>query len=101
MRGAIFLAAVMLCACHSADLRGPGPSNPSVVGTPGNKAVENAPPANQPTNYGYGSAYDPHGAGGLAQPGTPWETGAVPIVPVPASSANQMGVPPPVTDPKR
>jgi hypothetical protein len=64
--------------------------------------VENPPIANQPTNYGYGSAYDPHGTGSRAQPATVGETGAVPMFAVPVGkNVVKPGLPPKVDDSKK
>jgi hypothetical protein len=95
---------VALCAlgCHSSDLRGPGPGYPPAVGVPGSRVAEMPPARNSFSNYGWGSAYDPHPPGSLATPGTPSETGSLPPFPywhpyfgVP------VGAPPPVYDQPR
>jgi hypothetical protein len=94
-----WILAVLVCVnCRSADLAGPGPSHPSVIGTPGNRYVENPPIANDPTNYGYGSAYDPHGTGSRAQPVSVGENGAIPLISFPFNSSVKPGLPPKVDD---
>ncbi len=100
-----WLVAVILfgaVGCRSAQLRGAGPGHPSVVGHPSNR--ETAMPAgrNHPTNWGYGSAYDPHGTGSRGNPGLPGETGAFPpwwlAFPTPGEKP---GIPPRVYDEPR
>lgn len=80
--------------CHSASLRGPGPANPPAVGHPGSRAAELPAHRNHPTNYGWGSAYDPHASGGLAAPGGPSETGSIPPWFTTPFPGRPMGVPP-------
>jgi hypothetical protein len=74
-----------------------------VIGTPGNRFVENPPIANQPMNYGYGSAYDPHGTGSRAQPASVADNGAVPLIAIPIGGGGGVrpGIPPKVDDSKR
>lgn len=89
--------------CRSADWRGAGPAYPPAIGHPSNRHTAMPPARNHPSSYGWGSAYDPHPSGSLAQPGTPQETGALPPwwFPYGFPIGRPMGVPPPVADPGR
>jgi hypothetical protein len=87
--------------CRSAQLRGPGPYNPSAMGYPGSRAAEMAPGRNSPSNFGWGSAYDPHTPGSRANTGSPGETGSIPPLLTTPFPGRPMGVPPPVTDDRK
>ena len=87
--------------CSSQSLRGPGPANPSAIGIPGHREAEMPPGANSPSNYGWGSAYDPHTPGSRGTTGRVSETGAVPPLLITPWPGRPMGVPPPVRDPNR
>jgi hypothetical protein len=92
---------LLLGGCRSAQLRGPGPGDPSAIGYPGSRAAAMAPGRNSPSNYGWGSAYDPHTPGSRATDGTPGEIGSIPPLTTTPFPGRPMGVPPPVRDPRK
>lgn len=89
----VVIAAVAATSCTSESLRGPGPANPPAFGHRGSRAAELPPSANSPSNYGWGSAYDPHPTGSRATTGRPSETGSIPPFWSLSTFGKPMGVP--------
>jgi hypothetical protein len=67
----------------------------------GNRAAELPPAGNSPSNYGWGSAYDPHPTGSRATMGKPSETGSIPPFWSLQNPGRPMGVPPKDEDEKK
>lgn len=63
------------------------------MGHVGSRAAELPPHANSPFNYGWGSGYDPHPPGSLANTGKPSETGSIPPFWSFQNPGKPMGVP--------
>lgn len=99
----VVLAALAAMGCTSESFRGPGPSNPPAMGHRGSRAAELPPSANSPSNFGWGSAYDPHPTGSRATTGRPSETGSIPPFWSLTTPGRPMGVPPknPTDDKKK